>query len=246
MKSVIYSLCIGFALLAIANSASSTPDACQGSCNQWSLVDVYAHEPITPGLPYGECFAQAGKRYALNPRLLAAIAAGESDFNALAVSSAGAIGVMQIMWPVTARHLGFGNRSKLFEPCQNIHAGARYFRELIDRYEGDTHRALAAYNMGPSRISRREVPDHGVRYSHYIYRRYVTLDQHIKGGVPLFEVPSKHIAARWVGILSSQFAGTLFSTDPQSSGVVKVVAYPSANQTISDIQAVTAAFNIPL
>ena len=79
---------------------------------------------------------------------------------------------MQILWPDTARHLGIHRLSELYDPCTNIDAGARYLRELLQRYDGDLHLALAAYNYGPGRINGdgRAIPPGAAWYSGYIYR----------------------------------------------------------------------------
>ena len=73
--------------------------------------------------------------------------AAESGFDRLAVSRAGAQGLMQLM-PETAQHLGVEDP---FAPEQNLRGGGRYLRSLIDRY-GDLTRALAAYNAGPEAV----------------------------------------------------------------------------------------------
>ena len=102
--------------------------------------------------PYASCFGAAALRYDLPETLLLAVARGESDFKATARSRANAHGVMQILWPDTARHLGIYRLSELYDPCANIDAGARYLKELRARYNGNLHLALAAYNYGPRRI----------------------------------------------------------------------------------------------
>jgi hypothetical protein len=104
--------------------------------------------------------------------LLLAVARGESDFKPGARSDANAYGLMQILWPGTAKHLGLNRLSDLLEPCTNVEAGARYLKELLERYQGNLHRALAAYNYGPSRIpvSGGKLPDGAVWYSSYILR----------------------------------------------------------------------------
>lgn len=81
-------------------------------------------------------------------RLLDAVIAQESGYNPFAVSSAGAMGLMQIM-PGTARTLGL---STPFDPVANVRAGARYLRQQIDRFDR-FDLALAAYNAGPERRS---------------------------------------------------------------------------------------------
>ena len=102
--------------------------------------------------PHSTCFKAAALQYGLPETLLIAVARGESDFDPTARSRANAHGVMQILWPGTARHLGIHRLSELYEPCTNIDAGARYLQELLGTYDGNLHLALAAYNYGPSRI----------------------------------------------------------------------------------------------
>lgn len=87
---------------------------------------------------------------AVEPQLLRAVIAVESGFNTRAVSKAGAAGLMQLM-PATARRYGVRDR---FDPTQNIHAGARYLKTLIERYGNDIKLALAAYNAGEQAVDR--------------------------------------------------------------------------------------------
>ena len=88
---------------------------------------------------------------------------------------------MQILWPETAHHLGLKRLSDLLDPCTNVDAGARYLRELLEKYDGNLHRALAAYNYGPGRIPETgpDLPDGAVWYSGYILRH---LDYVLHGG----------------------------------------------------------------
>lgn len=128
--------------------------------------------------PYEHCFQRAAASTGLPVTLLLAVARGESDFDPRARSHANAHGLMQIQWPGTARHLGIHRLSKLYDPCTNVDAGARYLDELLERYRGNLHLALAAYNYGPTRIdaSMPAIPDGAAWYSGYILRhlRYVT------------------------------------------------------------------------
>ena len=128
-------------------------------------------EPVYQ-FPHSTCFKAAALQYDLPETLLLAVARGESDFEATARSRANAHGVMQILWPGTARHLGIHRLSDLYDPCTNIDAGARYLRELLETYEGNMHLALAAYNYGPGRIARdgNNIPSGATWYSGYIYR----------------------------------------------------------------------------
>jgi transglycosylase-like protein with SLT domain len=122
--------------------------------------------------PHETCFRAAALEYDLPYTLLLAVARGESDFDPMARSKANAHGVMQILWPTTANHLGIFRLSQLYEPCTNIDAGARYLREMLQRFDGNIHLALAAYNYGPERISTsgEDMPGGATWYSGYILR----------------------------------------------------------------------------
>lgn len=102
--------------------------------------------------------------------LLLAVARGESNFERTATSKANALGVMQILWPGTAKELGLTRKEQLFDPCTNIDAGSRYLKKLLTRYDGNVHLALAAYNYGPGRIERNadRIPSGAAWYSGYI------------------------------------------------------------------------------
>jgi len=135
--------------------------------------------------PHATCFSVAALEHDLPETLLLAVARGESDFEATARSRANAHGVMQILWPGTAGHLGIYRLSELYDPCTNIDAGARYLKEMLARYDGNVHLALAAYNYGPARIAQdgNDIPSGATWYSGYIYRHlnYVLGDA---GSVP--------------------------------------------------------------
>jgi soluble lytic murein transglycosylase-like protein len=92
---------------------------------------------------------EAAGRNGLPAAFVRSVAKAESGFRADAKSSAGAIGVMQLM-PATAAALNADPN----DPQQNIEAGARYLRELLVKYDGDAAKALAAYNAGPGAVDR--------------------------------------------------------------------------------------------
>lgn len=88
-------------------------------------------------------------RYSLSPALLEALVWQESRWNHRAVSPKGAVGLTQLM-PATARELGVDPR----DPVANLEGGARYLRMMLDRFNGDVVKALAAYNAGAERVER--------------------------------------------------------------------------------------------
>ena len=98
----------------------------------------------------GKLAARHAGSYGVDSRLIMAIIKVESGFDARAVSSAGASGLMQLM-PGTQRHLGVKDA---FDPDANVEGGVRYFRSMLDRYGGDVSLALAAYNAGPANVDK--------------------------------------------------------------------------------------------
>ena len=93
---------------------------------------------------------QAAVSAAVEPNLLRAVIVVESGFNSHAVSKRGAVGLMQLM-PATASRFGVSNP---YDARQNVHAGARYLKFLIDRFGHDIRLALAAYNAGEDAVAR--------------------------------------------------------------------------------------------
>lgn len=121
-------------------------------------TDVLAIEPEDtfgpaaapmPRTPYDTIITAAAVRHRLDEKLITSVIAAESNFDPRAISPKNARGLMQLM-PDTARRLGV---TDIFDPEQNINAGTRYLRELLDRYDGDLTLALAAYNAGPHRVA---------------------------------------------------------------------------------------------
>ena len=92
--------------------------------------------------------AEAAARHGVPAKLVMAVIAAESQFDPLAVSSRGALGLMQLM-PATARILGV---SDPFDPRENIEAGVRHLRAMLDLFDNNVPLALAAYNAGPMKV----------------------------------------------------------------------------------------------
>jgi soluble lytic murein transglycosylase-like protein len=93
---------------------------------------------------------EKAEKHNLDPALVSAVISTESNWNTSALSSKGAQGLMQLV-PGTAQKLGVFN---VWDPEENVDAGVRYLRMLLERYNGDLPKALAAYNAGPSVVDR--------------------------------------------------------------------------------------------
>lgn len=102
---------------------------------------------ILPRRQIDELIKRTADRYQVDHALVKAVVAAESNFQPRAVSSAGAMGLMQLM-PATARELGV---RAPFKPSDNLAGGVRYLRSMLDRYQDVAH-ALAAYNAGPDAV----------------------------------------------------------------------------------------------
>ena len=112
-------------------------------------------EPFNPVLlakaaQFDPIIEKAAVAASVEPDLLRAVIVVESGFDARAKSRRGAVGLMQLM-PATAKRFGATNR---YDPKQNVHAGARYLKSLIDRYGKNVKLALAAYNAGEEAVDR--------------------------------------------------------------------------------------------
>jgi soluble lytic murein transglycosylase-like protein len=153
-------------MLAVASlTASAMPDRAyvdaraqtMGTLEPPNVPAVSAEKPVTAGRLWPSLNSKfdvhiedAAARHGVSRELVRAIIQVESGFDRLAVSAAGARGLMQLM-PATARRFGVINR---FDARQNIFGGTRYLRALLDHYRGDISLTAAAYNAGVSCVAR--------------------------------------------------------------------------------------------
>jgi soluble lytic murein transglycosylase-like protein len=151
--------------------------------------------PVPRGLASGEvssttdinaAIEQAAARHNVDPNLVRAVIKVESNFNPNAVSRKGAMGLMQLM-PVTARQLNVTNP---FDPAQNVDAGVRHLKHLLDDFGGDVRLTLAAYNAGVGAVVRSSgVPPYS-ETRNYV-KRITNLYWSGKSGAGMFVMPSR-------------------------------------------------------
>ena len=113
-------------------------------------VSIEDFRPIRPEEAYEDLIQEAAAAHGLDANLIRAVMRTESAFNPYAVSQVGAQGLMQLM-PGLASDMGVKNP---FDPRENIMAGARYLRQLLDSHRGNIQLTLASYNAGPGNVKR--------------------------------------------------------------------------------------------
>ena len=124
-----------------------------------------------PVLTIDQSISQAGEKHHIDPDFITSVVRAESGFHPRAVSPKGARGLMQLM-PKTAADLGVKDS---FDSTENVEAGTRYLRQLLEQFNYDAVKALAAYNAGPNRVTHyRGVPpyDETRNYVSRIVRDY--------------------------------------------------------------------------
>lgn len=130
------------------NSATVNSNATAATSNQGQASEQAGTDSLGCPSMYESFFEDAAKTYQVDVNLLKAVAKQESAFTSNAVSKSGAVGIMQLM-PGTAATLGVENS---YDPYQNIMGGAKFLSQLLEKYQGDTSLALAAYNAGPGAV----------------------------------------------------------------------------------------------
>lgn len=143
----IFTMIMGVSLVSINNGAkddqiiNNTRDILQNT----DFRSIFRHKKEHLFHPI---ILQEADRHEIDPALVKAIIMAESGYNPNAISEKGAKGLMQLM-PSTAQALGVED---VFNPQQNISGGVRYFKKLVNRFDGDIKLALAAYNAGSKKV----------------------------------------------------------------------------------------------
>ena len=103
--------------------------------------------------PFAALIETVSLKHGIDPALVHAVIQAESNYQPRAQSHVGARGLMQVM-PATARDLGVKSARSLFDPQQNVEAGVKYLKFMLERFDGDLPTAIAAYNAGPGAVDK--------------------------------------------------------------------------------------------
>lgn len=133
---------------AKGSAAAESKDSNPSTTNLHAANSVPAH-PLGADVLH-QLVQETAHKHNVDPNLVSAVISTESNWNTSAISRKGALGLMQLV-PETAQHFGVYNP---FDPTQNVEAGVTYLSSLLDRYNGDLPKALAAYNAGPRAVDR--------------------------------------------------------------------------------------------
>ena len=178
MRQITAGLLLAGFLLSLSSSYADyiriSSDGTMTNVPESSDLKLVIVRPVVPleNSEYDSLIDDCAARYNLEPGLIKAVIEAESDYDPLAVSPKGAMGLMQLM-PETAEMLGV---SSPFDPEQNIEGGSKYLSELLEVFEGRIDLALAAYNAGPTLVgSLKRIPQNREtpRYVKKVLKVYV-------------------------------------------------------------------------
>lgn len=165
---------------ASSSNASAAAAAALGTPLQAPPVPGSTAPQAIPPQALDQLVQQTAEKHNVDPQLVRAVIATESNWDTAAVSPKGAMGLMQLI-PGTAEELGVRNA---FDPQQNVDAGVRYLGMLLERYNFDFKKALAAYNAGPSVVDRVGGVPNYPETRHYVEKVTSNYLQTAPGGRP--------------------------------------------------------------
>jgi soluble lytic murein transglycosylase-like protein len=168
----------GAVMRAARSAASEVNTYLDGRAQGQALNHTFTQQDIDAAID------EAAARHNVDPSLVRSVVKVESNFNPNAVSRKGAMGLMQLM-PSTARSLRVANP---FDPAQNVDAGVRHLRKLLDSYGGDVRLSLAAYNAGSGAVARSAGVPHFRETQNYV-RRITDLYNGGEAGSSIFNSP---------------------------------------------------------